>query len=46
MRARGVVGPNRHQEGVTADTEKTLAVEVYAVVYLQRDADTHHLGVD
>ena len=28
------------------DTEKTLAVDVYAVVHLQRDADAHHLGVD
>jgi hypothetical protein len=37
---------HRHQEGVTADTEKTLAVEVYAVVHLERDADAHHLGVD
>ena len=47
MRARGLVGPpHRHQEGVTADIEKTLAVDVYAVVYLQRDADAHHLGVD
>jgi hypothetical protein len=27
-----------------ADTEKTLAVDVYAVVHLQRDADAHHLG--
>jgi hypothetical protein len=38
--------PYRHQEGVTADTDKTLAVDVYAVVHLQRDADAHHLGVD
>ena len=29
-----------------SDTEKTLAVDVYAVVHLQRDADAHHLGVD
>jgi hypothetical protein len=28
-----------------SDTEKTLAVEVYAVVHLQRDADAHHRGV-
>jgi hypothetical protein len=28
------------------DTEKTLAVDVYAVVHLQRDAEAHHLGVD
>jgi hypothetical protein len=32
-------------QGVTADTEKTRAVDVYAVV-LQRDAEAHHLGVD
>ena len=29
-----------------SDTEKTLAVDVYAVVHLQRDADAHHVGVD
>ena len=29
-----------------SDIEKTLAVDVYAVVHLQRDADAHHLGVD
>ncbi len=40
-----VVGPI-HQQRVTADTEKTLAVDLYAVVHLQRDADAHHLGVD
>jgi len=38
--------PHRHPYGVTADTEKTLAVDVYAVVHLQRDADAHDLGVD
>jgi hypothetical protein len=38
--------PHRHQEGVTADTEKTLAGDVYAVVHLPCDADAHHLGVD
>ena len=37
-------GRTRHQHGVTADTEKTLAVDLYAVVQLQRDADAHHLG--
>ena len=36
----------RHQQRVTADTEKTLAVDLYAVVHLGSDADAHHLGVD
>jgi hypothetical protein len=47
MRARGVVGPRIDtSKRVTADAEKTLAVDVYAVVHLQRDAEAHHLGVD
>jgi hypothetical protein len=45
MLARGVAGP-RHQQRLTADTEKTLAGDVYVVVQLQRDAEAHHRGVD
>ena len=45
MLATGSGRPQTPQR-VTADTEKTLAVDVYAVVHLQRDADAHHLGVD
>lgn len=32
-------GRTRHQQAVTADTEKTHAVDLYAVVQLQRAAD-------
>jgi hypothetical protein len=47
MLARGVVGARIDTSKESRpDTEKTLAVDVYAVVHLQRDADAHHLGVD
>jgi hypothetical protein len=39
-------GQTRHQQRIAADTEKTLAVDVYAVVHPQRDAEAHHLWVD
>src|SRR6476620_3238346 len=53
--ADGEAEPQRHRGDAPtvqgrlmarSDIENTLAVDPYAVVHLQRDADAHHLGVD